>query len=230
MDLLVEPDPDTPAGLRFFSSPDVGFMGGRHRHVGQYRNGMIEGSASSETADEVLFTRLAAGDAEAFASFYDRHASLWYSLALRILQDPNEAEDVLQEAAVLVWERARQYDPTLGHPGSWAVTLVRNRAIDRLRAKRRRGDLAERAAEEMIRDEAVGNPAASVGTVSDTASIVRRTLGQLPKEQRRAIELAFFSGLTQSEIAEKLAEPLGTIKARIRRGMITMRDALEGAL
>jgi RNA polymerase sigma-70 factor (ECF subfamily) len=186
---------------------------------------MIEPLASPELTDERLFARIATGDAAAFASFYDRHESLLYGLALRILQDPIEAEDVLQDAAVLLWERAPQYDPSLGRPLSWAVTLVRNKAIDRLRANRRRGDLLERAAGELA-SEGGGEKVTS----SDTLAIVRRTLHVLPPEQRRAIELAFFAGLTQSEIAGKLGEPLGTVKARIRRGMLAMRDALEGAL
>jgi RNA polymerase sigma-70 factor (ECF subfamily) len=192
---------------------------------------MGEGNAIAPVSDETLFACVAAGDAVAFATFYDRYEALWFTLALRILQDPVEAEDVLQDAAVLLWERAPQYDPSGGRPLSWCTTLVRNKAIDRLRANRRRGDLLERAADEMVvigRVDQIGSrPGASSG---DAAEIVRRTLHTLPAEQRQAIELAFFGGLTQTEIASQLGHPLGTVKARIRRGMIAMRDALEGAL
>lgn len=180
-------------------------------------------------SDEALFARVANGDSAAFAAFYDRHESLLYSLAFRIVQQEAEAEDVMQEAAVQMWERAPQYDPRLGKPVAWAVTMVRNKAIDRLRATRRREALLERNRE--AAPEAAETPGPGTGVAEgDTAHLIRRTLASLPRDQRQAIELAFLSGFSQSEIAERLREPLGTIKARIRRGMLAMRDALEGAL
>jgi RNA polymerase sigma-70 factor (ECF subfamily) len=191
---------------------------------------MTAGLVLGDLSDEELFSRVAAGDASAFAAFYERHEGLLYGLALRIIQDPVEAEDALQEAALLLWERSPQYDPSLGRPLSWAVTLVRNKAIDRLRATRRRGDVLERVANEFAAGEKAATGVERALPGGDTLEIVRRTLHILPTEQRRAIELAFFAGLTQSEIAQHLEQPLGTIKARIRRGMLTMRDALEGAL
>jgi RNA polymerase sigma-70 factor (ECF subfamily) len=192
---------------------------------------MTEAPAIQDTADETLFFRIAGGDASAFELFYDRYERLFFGLVLRILRDEKEAEDVLQDAAVLIWERAPQYHSTLGRPLSWAVTLVRNKAIDRLRAGKRRGDLLERAAGEWGTDESgVSAPTEPPRVGVDGAEIVKRSLVGLPLEQRQAIELAFFGGLSQSEIADHLKQPLGTIKARIRRGMITLRDALEGAL
>ncbi|MBL9135902.1 MAG: sigma-70 family RNA polymerase sigma factor [Verrucomicrobiales bacterium] len=192
---------------------------------------MTEEPAIQEIADEALFSRIAGGDAAAFESFYDRYERLFFGLVLRILRDEKEAEDVLQDAAVLIWERAPQYHAALGRPLSWAVTLVRNKAIDRLRAGKRRGNLLERAAGEFATAEAALSPPTDPARVGiDGAEIVRRSLLGLPLEQRQAIELAFFGGLSQSEIADHLQQPLGTIKARIRRGMITLRDALEGAL
>lgn len=180
-------------------------------------------------ADEVLFARVAGGDTEAFGVFYDRHEALLYSIALRILHVESEAEDVLQDAAVLIWERAPLYSSAQGKPLSWAVTVVRNKAIDRLRARRRRGELLERAAGEFeVRTGGSGEEVPDF--CGESAGMVRNCLRLLPTEQRQAIELAFFGGLSQSEIAEELKEPLGTIKARIRRGMLAMRDALEGAL
>ncbi|MGE4180219.1 MAG: sigma-70 family RNA polymerase sigma factor [Limisphaerales bacterium] len=185
--------------------------------------------AFNDQSDEALFARVALGDAEAFAAFYDRHETLWYSIALRILHSEAEAEDVVQEAAVLIWERAPLYKSEFGRPISWTVTVLRNKAIDRLRSSRRRGEVLERAAQEFGGQESSGG-LGGPGVSGESAGLVRKTLLHLPVEQRQAIELAFFGGLSQSEVAEKLNEPLGTIKARIRRGMLAMRDALEGAL
>ena len=183
----------------------------------------------TELSDEALFARVAEGDSEAFAAFYDRHETLWYSIAFRILRVEAEAEDIVQEAAVLIWERAPLYKPEQGRPISWAITVLRNKAIDRLRSSRRRGELLERAALELDVQTTPGGAQAG-GLGGDSVGLVRKSLMHLPLEQRQAIELAFFGGFSQSEVAERLREPLGTIKARIRRGMLAMRDALEGAL
>jgi len=183
----------------------------------------------NELADEALMARVADGDPEAFAEFYDRHEALWFSIALGILRVEAEAEDVVQETAVLIWERAPLYNPDQGRPIGWSITVLRNKAIDRLRSSRRRGELLERAALELGVHEAPGSAVAASGCW-ESAGLVRNCLLHLPVEQRQAIELAFFGGYSQSEVAERLREPLGTIKARIRRGMLAMRDALEGAL
>ena len=183
-----------------------------------------------ELTDATLFSRVTQGDTAAFAAFYERHEARWFGLVMRIVSSQAEAEDVLQEAAVLVWERAGMYDATQGQPGAWAATVVRNKAIDRVRVGRRRGEALNRLA---ACEDCAGpmSPAAPVDTWGDdSADLVRQTLGLLPSEQRRAIEMAFFGGLTQSEISEQLGQPLGTVKARIRRGMLTLRDALEGVL
>lgn len=189
-----------------------------------------ETPSPSGATDEALFSRLSGGDAEAFAAFYDRYEGLWYSLALRILGDAAEAEDVLQEAAILIWERAPLYDPRQGRPASWAVTVVRNRAIDRLRASRRRGGLLEKVIEQTPDSPSMAVTEESRYGEGDAGQLVRRALGALSPEQRGAIEMAYFCGCSQSEIAARLGQPLGTVKARIRRGMLAMRDALEGAL
>ncbi len=191
---------------------------------------MHAGEGTSEAPDEALLARIATGDAAAFAAFYDRHEARWYSLALRIVHSEADAEDVVQEAAVNLWERAPSYDPSAGRPLSWALALVRNKAIDRLRAARRRAGLQERAAVE----DAVHPPAGTVpgtdGFGMDAGPLVQRGLTGLSAEQRQVLELAYFDGLSQTEIAGRLGVPLGTIKARMRRGMLTLRDALEGAL
>lgn len=188
-------------------------------------------SADGNAAEEIrLFGRIRAGDTATFAEFYDRHVGLLFGVAYRILGDTHEAEDVLQEAAVLIWERAPLYDASLGKPLSWAVTLTRNKAIDRLRSGHRKSRLHEQAANEAGFGEDTEPAAPQETMTSETSAFVRNALGSLPAEQRRAIELAFFGGLTQIEIAEQLAVPLGTIKARIRRGMLALRDILEGRL
>jgi RNA polymerase sigma-70 factor, ECF subfamily len=180
--------------------------------------------------DVRVLQRIAAGDRAAFVDFYDAHAGLLFSLAVRILNDPREAEDVLQDVCVQIWEKAGSYDPRLGRPLSWAVTLLRNKAIDRVRASVRRERLVEQAAGEA--DTALETPPTANEAMHgrEQAALIRGAVAELPPEQRTAIELAFFSGLTQNEISERLREPLGTIKARIRRGMLKLRDLLEGAL
>ena len=179
--------------------------------------------------DVELLRRIGGGDQQAFAQFYDLYSSLLFSFAVKILNDPKESEDVLQEVFVQIWEKAGTFDPALGKPSSWAITLVRNRAIDRIRASQRRSRLVEEAATTAPAE--VEAPTANESVHGrEKAAVVRSAIAGLPAEQRSAIELAFFSGLTQIEISDSLREPLGTIKARIRRGMLKLRDKLEGCL
>ncbi len=180
--------------------------------------------------DVELLRQIAAGDRAAFAEFYDRHSTLMYSVAFKILNDASESEDVLQEVFLQIWEKSKSFDPKLGKAASWATILVRNKAIDRIRASQRRSRLAEEA----------GNESAIANEISETvnenlhghekAKLIQKAILDLPAEQRQAIELAYFSGLTQNEISEKLNTPLGTVKARIRRGLLKLRDQLEGLL
>jgi RNA polymerase sigma-70 factor (ECF subfamily) len=180
--------------------------------------------------DAALLRRIEAKDRDAFAEFYDKYSTLLFSIACKILNDAAEAEDVLQETFMQIWEKAGKFDPNLGQPVGWAVTLVRNRAIDRIRASQRRNLLTEEAAVEFAL--ATNSTESANETVSghEKAKLIHSAMVELPAEQRRAIELAFFSGLTQNEISETLKEPLGTIKARIRRGLLKLRDQLEGLL
>jgi RNA polymerase sigma-70 factor (ECF subfamily) len=194
--------------------------------------------ASAETVNEQeaqdrdieLLRQIAAGDRAAFAEFYDRHSTLMFSVASKILSDPGEAQDVLQEVFLQIWEKAGRFDPKLGKASSWAAILVRNRAIDRIRASQRRTRLAEEAgAEQAIATEA-SDSANEVVHGREKANLIQSAIAGLPAEQRRAVELAYFSGLTQDEISKKLNTPLGTIKARVRRGLLKLRDELEGRL
>jgi RNA polymerase sigma-70 factor (ECF subfamily) len=184
----------------------------------------------NQERDIELLRQIAAGDRLAFAEFYDRNSVLMFSVASRILSDPGDAEDVLQEAFVQIWEKAKNFDPKLGKPSSWAAILVRNKAIDRIRASQRRTRLAAEAGTEMAIAAEHDNSANEAIHGHDKAKLIQSAIFELPAEQRQAIELAYFSGLTQNEISEKLQEPLGTIKARVRRGLLKLRDQLEGLL
>lgn len=173
--------------------------------------------------------RVAAGDEAAFARLYDRYARPLFSVAVHVLRDVAAAEDVLQEAFLQIWERAAQYDAACGKPLTWAVVLTRNKCIDRLRAQQRRQRLNDAAREldatagmVMVPDRVSEQMA-----LNEQVEIMRRALVALPPEQRHAIELAFLGGRTQAEIAAELAVPLGTVKARIRRGMLHLRARLE---
>jgi RNA polymerase sigma-70 factor (ECF subfamily) len=173
-----------------------------------------------------LLGRVARGDREAFAQFYDRFAGVLYATALKILQDAKEAEDVLQEVFLQIWDKAGNYDPNLGKPLTWTLTLMRHRAIDRLRSTQRRYKLVADATPEI----AARQPSEGGNFDADQNLIVRQAVQSLPTGERTAIELAFFGGLTQDEISQNLQQPLGTIKARIRRGMLKLRGSLEGKL
>ena len=178
--------------------------------------------------DIELLRGISEGDRYAFSCFYDNYSRLLFSIAFRILNDQKEAEDVLQEVFLQIWDKAGSYKPELGKPSSWAVTLTRNKAIDYIRAGQRRSRLLELASTELL----VRQPGAAAANESvrgrDGAELITSAVSELPADQRRAIELAFFTGLTQHEISETLQEPLGTIKARIRRGMMKLRGRLEG--
>jgi len=178
-----------------------------------------------------LFRCIANGDTAALGQLYDAHGKKLFALAFRILNDHKEAEDVVQEVFLQVWEKAATLDPRQGRPLAWVTTSTRNKAIDRLRSAQRRGRLVEAAGAQWAVE--VGAPQATVRTErfsDDEAELVRAALARLPREQRRAIEMAFFGGLTQTEIAANLQEPLGTVKARIRRGMLKLREELERRL
>lgn len=182
--------------------------------------------------DNRLMLRMAQGDKAAFAEIYDRFSRPLYATALRVVNDATEAQDIVHDAFIALWEKAASFDTNRGSPFAWAVTFVRNRAIDRVRMRRRRSELlAESVPSDLGYDEdAPGSGADETATSGDEARVVRAAVATLPIEQQRALELAFFGGLTQQQIAERLSEPLGTVKARIRRGLLKLRDALPRRL
>jgi len=167
-----------------------------------------------------------AGDQGAFAQFYDRFAPGLFSLIFAILREQKEAEDVLQEAFLQMWKRLATYEPSRSSLFTWTVMIARHKAIDRLRARQRQARLVEAIVLE-AKETAVPERT-DLSLPQDERERVRAALAQLNPGQREAIDLAFFGGLTQTEIAEKLGAPLGTIKARIRRGLLALRDHLTG--
>jgi len=182
----------------------------------------------TELDDEALVQRIRQRDAESFARLYDRHADLVYSVALRVLADPALAEDAAQDVFLRLWRRPEAYDPARGRFVSWLVSVARNRAVDevRMRGRRRNREIGENANPEDPPDGRAEDPQLAVQVQADRLA-VRRALGTLPPDQRTAIELAYFSGLTQLEIAERLQQPLGTIKTRTRLAMKKLRQALS---
>ena len=178
--------------------------------------------ANDARADIALLERIVARDERAVADLYDRHNRLLYGLILRILRDRGEAEEVLQEVFVLVWTRAETYDIALGSPAAWLVRVARNRAIDRLRSNAVR----LRAVEAAPLPDAAASPETCAAD-SERQRVVKRALDTLPADQRVLIEQAYFLGLTQSELAERFQLPLGTVKTRIRTGMMTLREQLS---
>ena len=168
-----------------------------------------------------------AGDAARFGRAYDEYAPVVYALLLRILQNAEDAQEVLQETFLAAWANAAGYDATRGSELGWLITMGRSRGIDRLRSRKRRSDREEEAAREISRVTPSVVPAGVDSlAISEARSAVRKALGDLPPAQRAALELAYFEGLSQSQIATKLGEPLGTIKTRMLLGMKRLRESL----
>jgi RNA polymerase sigma-70 factor (ECF subfamily) len=186
---------------------------------------MSSAGAGSETS--ALITRIAEGDRDAFSRFYDLLAPTAFGLIRRVLRDPEAAADVLQEVFWQVWREAPQYDPKRGSPEAWLVMRAKTRAIDRLRSIRRRDRTFVAPVDESVARSSEA-PAENPAVVAEDRGLVQTALAQLPEPQRRVIELAFFEGLTQSEIATRLGEPLGTVKTRARLGLERLRGALRG--
>lgn len=180
--------------------------------------------------DEALMLAVATQDRVAFETIYDRYADLVYSTSLRILADSQLAEDVTQDVFVRLWNRPETFVAERGRFLSWLMSVSRNRAVDLLRARGRR---RRREVESLIPTEeyaavvADDEDPAQAALLHEEQWLVRGALKELPDDQRRALELAYFGGLTQQEIASLLHEPLGTVKTRIRLGMMKLRRALE---
>ena len=184
-------------------------------------------ASEANAFDAELMARVRARDANALRAIYDRHSSMVYGLGLKILRDPTEAEGLAQDVFLQLWRRAERFDGERGAFLGWLVSLTRNRAIDRLRARRApetKTDAFETGRQADIQSSAM-DPNETV-YAGELRGAVAKALGELPEAPRTALELAYFGGLSHSEIAEKLDTPPGTAKARIRQGMLRMRDLL----
>lgn len=171
-----------------------------------------------------LLREIARGDRDAFTRFYDLHAALVHTFALRILRERGEAEEVVQDVFVQVWRQAETYSTDRGSPEAWLVMMTRSRGIDKLRSRRRRDEMVRPAENpdrlpELVVLESASGPAEARATLGGA-------LADLPAAQRSVLELAYFDGLTQSEIAARLGEPLGTVKTRMRSGLERLRGLL----
>jgi RNA polymerase sigma-70 factor (ECF subfamily) len=172
-----------------------------------------------------LIRRMATGDREALGAFYDAYASLAFGLVRRVLGDPDEAAEVVQDVFWELWKAAPLYDPARGTPEAWITVRARSRAIDRLRTTRRRDEMLGQPLSEATTanpESAADSPVARL----EERELVRGALRELPDNQRTVIELAYLRGLTQSEISTRLAQPLGTVKTRMRLGMERLREIL----
>lgn len=178
--------------------------------------------------EAALIQRVAQKDQAALGELYDRMSGVLFSVAVRIVRNQWEAQEVLQDVFVQIWQRASSYNSVAGRPITWAIVITRNKAIDLLRQQKRHTEFLEKLheTESVLARNETGN--ATEGAVSgEMKDATVKALREIGEEQRCAIELAFFGGLTQAEIASKLGQPLGTIKARIRRGMVQLRNLLE---
>lgn len=172
----------------------------------------------------VLYLRQAArGDQEAFAAFYDASASLAYGIALRLLGNQADAEDTVIDAYLQMWRTAASFDCDRGNPAAWVATIVRSRALDRIRQRSRRRSEDDQALSRMA---ASGPTPADSCEIKQEAGKIRSALERLPEAYRRVLELAYFNGMSHSQIAARLNEPLGTVKTRTRRALDLMREAM----
>ena len=192
--------------------------------------GRVPGSpAGAGPSDLELVERIRRGDQPALDLLYGRYSSPVYSLVWKILQNAEEAEDVALDVFWQVWRQADRYDPARGAPPAWIFTLARSRAIDRLRARNRREDRTVSIDDPNLNIDPLDENAAPDQIVSfrQSRDAVRAAMTKLSPVQREAVELAFLKGLTHVEIAERLGQPLGTVKTRIRQGLIRLRRHLD---
>jgi RNA polymerase sigma-70 factor (ECF subfamily) len=189
---------------------------------------MTEPSSNGALNPELL-RRIASQDREALAELYDAVAALLFSTSYRILGDAHEVEEVVQDVFLQVWHKAASFDPALGSPLHWTLGIARNRSIDRLRSRQRRAQMHDRL-QEFTATDGGASPSSresASGLSTEELATVRAAVSTLPADQRRVLEQAFFGGMTHAEIAAASGEPLGTVKARIRRGMMKLRDSLQ---
>jgi len=175
--------------------------------------------SNAMTSDLALVTAIRSGDQGAMAALYDRYSSIVYSVALRVLQDTGAAEDVLQEIFMQLWRNPGAFDANRGNMAAWLAVISRHRAIDTLRRRRPENNIEDLVVS--VEPDLAGN-----ADRTRTMDKVRGALETMPSTQRSVLEMAYFEGLTHVEIADKTGEPLGTIKTRIRAGLLSLRKVL----
>ncbi len=194
-------------------------------------NGRPTRVAYDELADEDLMARLSSGDAAALEALYDRYGDLVYSTASRVLTDAHLAEDVSQEVFLCLWRQPEKYAAEKGRFVTWLVSVTRNRAVDEVRKRRRRfrHETASPVEKALGAPSGDGHDVALSAELADQRRALRAAMTALSPPQHEVIELAYFGGLTQREVARRLGQPLGTVKTRIRLGMLKLRQALRAA-
>ncbi len=180
---------------------------------------MASAEPNANTSDLALVTAIRSGDEGAMAALYDRFSSIVYAVALRVLQDTATAEDVLQDIFMQLWRNPAAFDISRGNMASWLAVIARNRAIDALRRRRPQEDIQDVIV-------SVEPDMASEAERSRVMEKVRGALQAMPSPQRSALEMAYFEGLTHTEIAQKTGDPLGIVKTRIRTGLLLLRKVL----
>lgn len=182
--------------------------------------GLVNASSHSQQDDAALLSLVRRGDEQAMASLFDRYSKVVYSVALRVLRDPSSAEDILQEVFIQIWRNPDSFTATRGSLGGWLAVVSRNRSIDALRRKKPVDPIEDIV---LTGPYDVANEAERNTMMEKARSVIYR----LPPEQRKTLEMAFFDGLTHSEIAEMTGDPLGTVKTRIRSALTTLRKAFQ---
>lgn len=180
-------------------------------------------------SDEALLRQISRAETQALSELYDRYGRLVFSLAVRVVGDSETAEEITQDVFVQVWKKAQTYQPDLGRPVTWLVSIARHRAIDMLRRRRvRPSERLDGLEEEDFPLKTLDEDAPEhLSELSQSRERLQRALASLPEEQRRVLLLAYFEGLSHRELAEKFSQPLGTVKTRLRLGLQKLRQQLE---
>jgi RNA polymerase sigma-70 factor, ECF subfamily len=201
----------------------------RSRHTNRTPSAPVDPiTAQNLEADINLLKRIGQRDVAAFQEFFKKFNGLLYTTIHRVLNDHEDSEDIMQEVLVQIWQKAHLYEPTKGKPLTWVTTMARNRAIDRIRSKQRRSRLNDDFENESRSVQPEFDEDTSDLTISrENDRVLQSAVMELTPDQREAIQLAYFGGLTQGEIASKLKEPLGTVKARIRRGIQRLEHVVK---
>jgi len=188
----------------------------------------VTSGTTMDSDDVSLLRRMANGDEQALGQLYDRWNAVVHGVVARMLRQPDDVEDVVEEAFWQAWRQASRFDPTRGAVQTWLLTIARSRALDRVRSLRRRREdpLEGDDGQVMTQQTAEGDPGLDA-EASERRTIVVAAMADLPQEQREALELGYFGGLSQSEIAERTGQPLGTVKTRMRLAMQKLRSQLQ---